>query len=82
MKGSTLKIAVMAVNEPRSINPRQAQKRTFTQTEITGVLVTCQILCIYFENGNISSTINLVHTNKGERSGTSGQSKQCPSLSL
>ena len=48
-----MKIAEMAVKEARSINPRQQQKKTLTQTAITGVLVLGQILAIYFENGNI-----------------------------
>jgi hypothetical protein len=51
--GWTLKIAEMAVKEARSIKPRQQQKKTLTQTAITGVLVLGQILAIYFENGNI-----------------------------
>jgi hypothetical protein len=52
-RGPTLKIAEMAVKEARSINPRQQQKNTFTQTAMTGVFVLGQIRAIYFENGNI-----------------------------
>jgi hypothetical protein len=37
------------------MRPRQAQNRTFTQTEMIGVCVYGDILCKYLENGNISS---------------------------
>jgi hypothetical protein len=33
----TLKMALMAVNEAKSINPSKAQKRTLTHTAMTGV---------------------------------------------
>jgi hypothetical protein len=39
----TLKIAVIAVNEAKSIKPSKAQKRTLTHTDITGVFVLLQI---------------------------------------
>jgi hypothetical protein len=50
-----LKMAVIAVNEARSINPSKAQKMTLTQTAMTGVRVFFQMRDIYLENGNISS---------------------------
>jgi len=50
-----LKIADMAVYEAKSINPKQAQKKALIHTEIIGVPVYGEILCMYFEKGSISS---------------------------
>ena len=50
-----MKIAEMAVNEAKSINPRQAQNTTLTHTAITGVFVLLQIRSMYLEKGSISS---------------------------
>jgi hypothetical protein len=50
-----LKIAEIAVYDARSINPRQAQKKALTHTEMIGVCVLELILYMYFENGSISS---------------------------
>lgn len=54
-----MKIAVMAVNEAKSIKPRRAQNRTLTHTAITGVCVLLQIRSMYSEKGNIRSTHKL-----------------------
>lgn len=72
-------MAAMAVYEAKSMRPNKAQNSTFTQTEIIGVPVNGEILCIYFEKGNISSDVNF-KTSQVER--TSGKCKQCSGLSL
>lgn len=40
------------------MSPNKAQNNTFTQTDMIGVPVNGDILCIYFEKGNISSDVN------------------------